>query len=111
MRIHGFATANIFQFRFAQLAVGGLAQVFEFFSLEFAHLAGFNIEHQWTVPDPANFLDVVADLLKHLAQFAVAAFDDDNFVPGIVTLPDLANLRRGSLHTARAWLAAIDSDT
>jgi hypothetical protein len=98
--IHSFAPTDIFQFWFAQLAIGGLTEVFEFFGLEFAHFARFNIEDQWTVANAANFLDVVADLLEHLTQFAVAAFDDDNFVPGIVALADFANLRRGSLHTA-----------
>jgi hypothetical protein len=36
----------------------------------------------------------VADFLEHFAQFAVAAFDENHFVPGIVALADLADARR-----------------
>ena len=110
MRVHRFAPADIFQFRLAQLAVGGLAQVFKFFGLQFAHFARFDIQHQRAIANAANFLDMMADLFEHLAQFAVAALDDDHFVPGIVALADLANLRRRSLHPPGAWLSALDSN-
>jgi hypothetical protein len=43
---------------------------------------------------------VVADLFEHLAQLAVAAFNQDDFVPGIVSLADFANLCRRGLHAA-----------
>ena len=46
--------------------------------------AGFDVEDQRAVADAANFFDVVADFLEHLTDFAIAAFDEDQFVPGIV---------------------------
>ena len=109
LRVHRFATADILQFRFAQLAVCGLAQVIQLFSFELAHFARFNVEHQGAVAYAANLFDVVADLLEHLAQLAVAAFNEDDFVPGVVALADFANLGGRSLHPARARLAALDS--
>jgi hypothetical protein len=36
----------------------------------------------------------VADRRKHLSQFAIAAFDQHYFIPGIVTLADLPDSRR-----------------
>jgi hypothetical protein len=106
----GVAAAVVFGLGFAQFAVGGFAQVFEFFGLQFAHLAGLDIEHQGTVAYAANLFYVVADLLKHLAELAITAFDEDDFVPGIVALADLADLRGGGMDATRAGLAAFDSD-
>ena len=99
LRIHRFPPADVFQFRLVQLPVRCFAEVLEFFRLQLAHFARLDIEHQWTVPDTTNLLNVVADLLEHLAQLAVAAFDDDDFVPGIVAMANFANLRRRGLHT------------
>jgi hypothetical protein len=49
------------------------------------------------------------DLLEHLAQFAVAAFDQHHFVPGIVALPHLPDAGGRGLHPALSWLAALDA--
>ena len=56
----------------------------DFLEGQFAVAAGFDVEDQGTVTDAANFFDVVADFFEHLADFAIAAFDEDHFVPGIV---------------------------
>jgi hypothetical protein len=50
----------------------------------------------------------MADLFKHLAQFAVAALGQDHFVPGIVAGPSLADRHRGCMDTPVARTAAID---
>jgi hypothetical protein len=52
----------------------------------------------------------VADLLKHLAQFAVAAFNQNNFVPGIVALAYLTDASRRGANAVGARLAALDGD-
>ena len=109
LRIHRLLAADIFQLRF-QLAICRLAQVFELFGFEFAHLARFKIENQGSVAYAANLFNVMSDLLEHLAQFTVATLDDDDFIPGIVALADLANLRRSGMHTTRARFAAFDGD-
>jgi hypothetical protein len=109
LRVHRFATADIFQFRLAQLAICGFAQVVQLFSFELAHFARFNVEHQRAVAYATNLLDVVADLLEHLTQLAVAAFNEDDFVPGVVALANLANLGGRSLHPAGTRSAALDS--
>jgi hypothetical protein len=107
--IHRFSSADIFQLRFAQLAVSGFAQVLEFFGLQFTHFARFDVEHQRSIAHAADFLDVMPNLFEHLAQLAIATLDDDDFVPGIVALADLANLRGRSLHTARTRFAALNA--
>jgi hypothetical protein len=109
LRVHRFAAADILQFRLARLAVCSLTQIVQLFSFELAHFAGLDVEHQGAVAYASNLLDVVADLLEHLAQLAVAAFNEDDFVPGVVALANLANLSGRSLHPARARLAALDS--
>jgi len=52
----------------------------------------------------------VADFLEHFAQFAVAAFNQNNFVPGIVSLAHLADAGRRGADTVGAGLAALDGD-
>ena len=52
----------------------------------------------------------MADLLEHFAQFAVAALDENHFVPGIVALADLADAGRGSAHFFGAGLSALNGD-
>jgi hypothetical protein len=79
--------------------------------LQFAELAGLEIQDQRSVADAANLFDVVSDLLKHLAQFAVTALNQHHFVPGVVAAADLANLCRRSLHASGTRLFAIDADT
>ena len=81
-----------------ELALGGQTQRVDFFRLQLAQLARLKIENQWTVAYAANLFDVMADFFEHLAQLAVAALDDDHFVPGIVALADLADLGRSGAH-------------
>jgi len=52
----------------------------------------------------------MADFLEHFAQFAVAAFDENDLVPGIVSLADLADAGRGGADGGRTGLAAFDGD-
>jgi hypothetical protein len=108
--MHRFAPADIFQFWLARLTVSSFAQIFEFLGFQFAHFAWLNVEHQRAVTHAANFLDVVADLFEHLAQLAVAAFNQNDFVPGVVALTDFANLGGRGLHPAGAGLAALDAN-
>ena len=60
---------------FAVFAFGGFAKIFDFFGGEFADLSRLEIKNEGTVTDATDFLDVMTDLLKHFAEFAVAAFD------------------------------------
>jgi hypothetical protein len=90
--------------RFAVFTFGGFMEVFDFFRLQFAHLSGLNIEHERTVADAADFFDVMADLLEHLAQLAIATFDDDNFKPRVLG----AALTTGSRAGALAGVEAAD---
>jgi hypothetical protein len=53
----------------------------------------------------------VTDLLEHLAQFAVAALDENDFVPGIVALANLANPGWRGVDLGRAGLAAFNGHT
>jgi hypothetical protein len=92
--IQGVAAAEFLGLGGTELAFSGIAQGGELSGLQFAQVAGLLIENQGAVADAANLLDEVADLFKHLAQFAVAALDEDDFVPGIVALADLANAGR-----------------
>jgi hypothetical protein len=61
-------------------------------------VAGLLVEDQRAVADAADFFDEMADFLEHFAQFAVAALDQNHFVPWIVALADLANAGRGGAH-------------
>jgi hypothetical protein len=107
LRIHRLLAADVFQLRF-QLAICRFAQVFELFGFEFAHLSRFNIENKRSVAYAADLFDVMSNLLEHLAKFTVATLDDDDFIPGIVALADLANLRRRGMHTTGARFAAFN---
>src|SRR5580658_4181427 len=95
---------------------------------ELAELAGLNIENEGPIADAANLLDEMADGLKHFAQLAVAALDEDDFVPGIFRFwlgaraaglcaamfcagVKLMNAGRRGLGFLRAGLAALDEDT
>jgi hypothetical protein len=63
---------------------------------------------------------VVADLLEHLTELAITAFDEDNFKPGILSAPrtrtrlprpEPSNLRRSGVHAPRAGLIAVDGQS
>ena len=104
------AAAEVFGFGRAQRAFGGLAQSGQFLRFQFAQAAWLLVEDQRAVADAANFFDEVADFLEHLAQFAVAALDENDFVPGIVALANLADAGRRGADLARAGLATLDGD-
>jgi hypothetical protein len=80
----------------------------QLFRPEFPELSRFLVEHQGAVSYPADLLDEMPDLLKHLAEFPVAAFDQHHFVPRVVTLADLADAGRGGVHAALARPGSID---
>jgi len=82
-----------------QLTLRGETQRMYLFRLQLPQLARLKIQHQRTISDPTNLLHMMPDLLEHLAQFPVAALDDDHFIPGIVPLPHLPYLRRSSAYT------------
>ncbi len=111
LRIHRFALSDILQLQLARFTIGSLAQVFELFGFEFAHYAGLDVEHQRAVTHASNLLNVMADLFEHLAQLTVAAFNQDDFVPGVIPLADLANLGSRSLYPAGAWFAPLNAHT
>jgi hypothetical protein len=52
----------------------------------------------------------MADFLEHLAQFAITALDQNDFVPGIVTLSNLANTGWGGANLARTGLTLLDGN-
>lgn len=107
--IHRLLSANVLQLRF-EFAIGSFTQVFELFGFQFAHFAGLDVENEWSVTHAADLFDVMPDLFEHLAQLAVAAFDDDDFVPRIVALANFTNLRRRSLHFAGAGLTPLNAN-
>jgi hypothetical protein len=49
------------------LAFGSQPQQVQLFGVQFTRLARFEIEHQRPVPHAPNLLDMVSDLLEHLA--------------------------------------------
>ena len=100
--------ARILRLRRTPLALTSTAQIVQLFSVKFANLARLEIQNQRPITYAANLLDEVANLLEHLAQLAVAAFDEHHFVPGIVPLSHLAHARRRGVHLAGAGLFAID---
>jgi hypothetical protein len=100
LRIHRVAPPKLFCLWRAQRAIGSLAKQIQLLRLQFAQIARFLVEYQRTIANATNLLNEVADLLKHLAQFAVAPFDQDHLVPRIVSLPHLANARRRGLYLA-----------
>ena len=106
--IHGVAAAELLGFWSAQLAFGGLAQGVQLFGLQLAHIARLLVEDQRAVAYAANLFNEVAYSLKHLAQFAVTAFDEDNFIPGIVALANLADAGRRGANLGRSGFTALD---
>jgi hypothetical protein len=89
--IHGVAAAKLLGFWSAQLAFGGLSQGVQLFGFQLAHVARLLVEDQRAIAYAANLFNEVAYSLEHLAQFTIAALDEDNFIPGIVALADLAD--------------------
>jgi hypothetical protein len=108
--VRGVAAANILGSWCPERSVRRFAQEFQLRSVEFAEVAGFLVEDERAIADAANLLDEVADFLEHFAQFAVAAFNQNNFVPGIVALANLANAGRRGADAVGARFAAFDCD-
>ena len=77
------AVAWFARFGLVEFAVGQLTQILDLLGFKFTELPGFEIEDEWTVADSANLLHVVADLLEHLAQFAIAPFNEHDFKPWV----------------------------
>jgi hypothetical protein len=50
----------------------------------------------------------VSNRRKHFAQFAIAAFDKHNFIPGIVALANLSDARRRRAYSVGTRLAPLD---
>jgi hypothetical protein len=82
-----FAFARFAHLRLAVLSFCRFAQVLQLFRVELANIARLQIENERAVPNPANLLHVMADLLEHLAELAVAALNENHFVPGIIDWP------------------------
>ena len=59
-----------------------------------AELARRDVETERSVADAANLFDVVADFLEHLADLAIAALRQGEFVPGVVASACLLDLCR-----------------
>jgi hypothetical protein len=104
------AAADFLGFGGAEFAVGRFSEQFEFLGIEFAEISGLLIEDQGAVTYAANLFDEMADLLEHFAQFAVAAFNENDFVPGVVALADLANAGWRGADLRRSGLAALDGN-
>src|SRR5271157_664761 len=92
--VHRVAAADFPGLGSAERTVGGIAQLLQLFRIKFAQVSRLLVEDQGAVADATDLLDEVADLLEHFAQFAVTALDENDFVPGIVALADLADAGR-----------------
>jgi hypothetical protein len=55
---------------------------------EGAEFAKGNVENEGAELDALDFFDEEADLLEHAADLAIAAFDEDDFVPGVGSVFD-----------------------
>src|SRR5271165_1306762 len=88
----------------------GPLQLFDFLLTQLAHLARLDIQHQRSVADAANLLDVMADLLKHLADFTIAPLNENQLIPGILSLANQPYSCRSRQDAAfmRSRLAALD---
>jgi hypothetical protein len=80
------------------------------FRFQLPQLARLLIQHQRPIAHAPDLLHMVANLLEHLAQFAVAPLDQHHLVPGIVALAHLPDLRRSRPHPPgmRPRPAALD---
>ena len=59
------------------------AKLVDLFGREVAKLSGLKIEGERAVADALDLLDVVADLLEHAADLAIASFGEGHLEPGI----------------------------
>jgi len=62
---------------------------------EIAEFAGRDVEVQRAESNAFDFLDQVANGLKHAVNLSIAPFDEDDFVPGVGCAFDETNFCRG----------------
>jgi hypothetical protein len=74
-----------------QLAFSCKPQSVQFVQRKLAKFSRLNVKHQRTVSDAADLLNEVAGGREHFADLAIAAFNKDHFVPGIVAWANLAD--------------------
>jgi hypothetical protein len=110
-RFHPLGAARFPWFLRAELAVGGLLQIFDLFRIKFAHLARLQIQHKRTIAYAPYLLHEVPDLFEHLAQLAIASFNQNYFIPGVVPLAHLPYLGRSSVHLSGSRPPAINCHT
>jgi len=93
-----------------QFSRSGKTQLVDLVFIELAEFAGLEVENEWAIAYAADLFYVEADLFEELADLAVAAFDEDDFVPGVIAFADLADLRGGGAHApgSGADAAALD---
>jgi hypothetical protein len=108
--VFAVAATDFLGFWSFQFAFRGETELCKLARLKLAHFARFLIEDERAVAHAANLLDEMADGYKHFAEFAVAAFDEDNFEPWIVTLANLANAGRRRADHGRTGFSALDVD-
>lgn len=98
------------------LALGGAIEGCDLAQSELAELAGSDVQAKGPIADAADLFDVVADLLEHFSELAVAAFDEGDLVPGVIAATDELDLGGSgddAVATAGADLvetAAVDHD-
>lgn len=83
--------------------LGGRREGFELgdFGLgESAEFAGGDVERERAELSALDFFDAKSDMLKHAANLAIAALDQDDFVPGIGGVFDKANFGGRSFDAA-----------
>jgi hypothetical protein len=90
------------------LSFRSLAKADQFLRPKFPELSRLLVERQRAVSHAADLLDKMPDLLEHLAEFAIAAFDQHHFVPRVVPLADLADAGGRGVHATLARPGSID---
>ena len=63
-------------------------------------MAGRDVEGEGAKPDPLDFFDVMTNVLEHAADLAIAAFDENDFVPGIGSVFEKADFGRSGFDAA-----------
>jgi hypothetical protein len=82
--------------RGAGSTLNGGAKLFDFFGQQIAVLAGMDIQRERAVAHALQLFHMVPGLLKHRANLAITAFDERDFVPGILRFVHQLNSRRRS---------------
>jgi hypothetical protein len=103
-RFFGQQNAEV-DFAAFKLALRSQAQQIHLFCHQFARRSRLNIQHQRAIRHTANLFHAMSDLFKHLSQLAVAAFDQNNLVPGIFPGPHHADASRRGANASLSGLA------